>query len=223
VAQVETGLPPHLLDRVAFTTLDALPDTLAESTVLVCATAATDPVVSASAVAQAMERRRSPLPLLLVDVAVPRDVAPEVRDVPGVTVIDLDDLAAGCAAEAAARDAALERADSLAREAAGAFAAELRLRAAAPDVVRLRRYADSVRQAALRRARSRLAELTPRQLAAVEQLTHTIVQKLLHPPTVALRDSARLSPAAGRRRRAATLAATLPASIEGRTDDALSA
>ncbi|CAA9222591.1 MAG: Glutamyl-tRNA reductase [uncultured Chloroflexi bacterium] len=232
VARMQGALPPHLADRVRFATLDALPETLAGSDVLISATAAPDPVVTPAIVAEALNLRRgatgnSPVSaLLLIDIAVPRDVHPAVREIAGVTVFDLDDLASGCAADATARRAALDRADALAREAADAFTAELRLRAAAPDVATLREHAEAVRLAELRRVRGRLAGLSPRQLAAVEQLTHTIMRKLLHPPTMALRDTARLSPTVARRHRAGLLASTVPAPPklqERRPDDALPA
>ncbi|MGH2350694.1 MAG: hypothetical protein ACRDJN_03660, partial [Chloroflexota bacterium] len=76
-----------------------------------------------------------------------------------------------------------------------------------PDIVALRRRAAAIRETELRRFAGRLSDLEPEERAAVEQITHAIVQKLLHPPTVALRRaSARGGPKA-RRTRATILAA----------------
>jgi hypothetical protein len=77
-----------------------------------------------------------------------------------------------------------------AREAADAYAADLRLRQSVPDIVAIRRHAERVRTAALARARRRLGRLTEGELEAVERLTRSIVRQLLHQPTVALRRTA---------------------------------
>ena len=139
---------------------------------------------------------------MLVDIAVPRDVEGAVRDLPGVSLIDLDDLEARCALDPRARRQELERVERAARAEAESCAAALRARAAVPDIVALRRRAAAVRAAELRRYSGRLAGLSPAQRDAVQQLTHAIVQKLLHAPTVALRRS-------GRRDRASLLDALL--------------
>ena len=84
--------------------------------------------------------------------------------------------------------------------------AALERRTAAVDIAALRALAAAIREAELRRVRGRLGGLTERERATVEQVTHAIVQKLLHPPTVALRRAAG-GGAAARRARAAILAA----------------
>jgi glutamyl-tRNA reductase len=187
-------------DRVVPGTLDELPQALAECDAIVCATAASRPVVLASGVASALARRSGAgqprggdssrlagRRLVLVDIAVPRDVEPEVRGLPGVTLLDLDDLEARCALDVHARRREVERIEAVARAEAEDCAAALRARRAIPDIVALRRRADAVRQGEWRRFAGRLQRLSPAERAAVEQLTHSIVQKLLHPPTVALR------------------------------------
>ncbi|HXI18388.1 MAG TPA: glutamyl-tRNA reductase [Chloroflexota bacterium] len=203
LAALRVAFPPA---RVSSATLELLPATLAEVDVLVCATSATEPVVSASAVAGALPSRTG-RPLLLIDIAVPRDVDPAVRALPGVLVLDLDDLAAQCPVERFDRREVIDHADAQARDAACAFEAELRLRAAAPEVAAIRAHAEAIRAAEHRRVGARLAALTPLQRAAVEQLTHAIVQKLLHPPTIALRRAAIGATLSARRERIAILAA----------------
>jgi glutamyl-tRNA reductase len=196
---VETGsaFPPA---RVSAATLEALPRILAEVDVLVCATASPEPVVSAASIAAALSARAG-RPLVLVDIAIPRDVEPASRALAGVRLLDLDDLASHCVADAPARRAAMERADTQAHEAAQAFMAELRVRAAAPEIAALRAHAETIRTAELRRAQKHLAGLTPREQAAIEHLTRTILQKLVHSPTVALRRAA-AAPATATSRRA---------------------
>jgi glutamyl-tRNA reductase len=198
--------------RVAFANLEALPEALATADALICATAASVPVVPAQLVAAALTRRGK-RPLVIVDVAVPRDVEPATRAMAGVRLFDLDDLAAHCALDDDARRAALERAGAIASQEAAAFAAALRLRTTVPGIAALRTRAAQVRATELRRVRGRLDGLSPRQLAIVEQLTHAIVQKLLHPPTVALRRAAGGSASARRARAAIVATLTDPTSL----------
>jgi glutamyl-tRNA reductase len=184
-------------DRTVPATLDALRDALAECDAVVCATASSRPVVTAEDVAAALARRQG-RPLVLVDIAVPRDVAPDVRQIPGVTLIDLDNLEARCALDPAGRRYEMTRVEAAVRAEAALCADALRTRSATPDIVALRRHGKAVRDLAWRRFGARLQDLSAEERAAVEQLTHTIVQQLLHGPTVALRR-------AGRRRRATLL------------------
>ena len=176
-------------ERVELATLDALPAALVTVDALVCATSAPGAVVTEAAVAEAVQRRAG-RPLGLVDIAVPRDVEPAVGGLTGVRLLNLDDLAAGCALDGRARGEALERADALAREEAAAVMAALERRTAATDIAALRAHAAAIRESELRRVTGRLSGLSAREKATVEQLTHAIVQKLLHPPTVALRRAA---------------------------------
>jgi glutamyl-tRNA reductase len=88
------------------------------------------------------------------------------------------------------RRAEVERAEDLARQHAQAIARWLRVRAMSPTIADLRRQADAIRLLELRRAAPRLADLTPEQRLAVAQLTESIVNKLLHGPTIALREAA---------------------------------
>jgi glutamyl-tRNA reductase len=188
--------------RVLASTLAELPHALSTSAAVICATAAAAPVLTAEMAAAAVAARAG-RPLVIVDIAVPRDVEPEVRQLPGVTLIDLDDLEQLCPLDAGTRHRLLEQVERAAREAAESCIASLRARDAIPDIVALRRRAAAIRDAELRRFAGRLSGLAPRERAAVEQLTHAIVQKLLHPPTVALRRAT--ATADGGRRRAAIL------------------
>jgi glutamyl-tRNA reductase len=153
----------------------------------VCATAARSPVVTRDAVAAAAAQRSAPL--VLLDIALPRDVEPLAREVPGVTLIDLDDLERLCPVDSPTRRAEQERAERLAADEADRLADWLRSRAVGPTISELRTYAESIRTAELRRSAARLRDLTPDQIAAVDALTSGIVNKLMHGPTVALREA----------------------------------
>lgn len=180
-------LMAHLRGAIEIDTLDALPEALASAALVVGATAARTAVVSQEAVQAALSHRTKPL--ILLDIALPRDVDPRVRDVTDVTLIDLDDLEQLCPVDTPTRHAERQRAELLACEEAQRLAAWVRTRAVSPDIAELRTYAESVRAAELRRSAARLRDLTPEQVAAVEALTSGIVNKLMHGPTVALREA----------------------------------
>jgi glutamyl-tRNA reductase len=192
--------------RVAAGPLDDLPDVLRDVDLLICATAAAAPVVRHDVLAAAMAHRDGRT-LAIADIAIPRDVDPAARELPGVSLIDLDDLEARCAVDAGGRQRELEQAEERARRAAEACVGALRLRLVGPDIAALRQHAEGIRQAELQRMAGRLRDLTPKEQAAVEQLTYTIVQKLLHAPTVALRRTAQQHPRRGTRERLAILSA----------------
>ena len=135
--------------------------------------------------AEASMRERRGRPQLLVDIALPRDVDPAVRSVPGVFLYDLDDLRAVAEANARERRREAEAAERVVAEAVAAFVAEHH--DAAPLVVRLRQRAEEIRVAELRRAEAGLGPLTAEQQAAVDAATRAIVNKLLHAPTTHLR------------------------------------
>jgi glutamyl-tRNA reductase len=179
----------HLGGEVSIGSLDDLPRALEEAVLIVGATASRVPIVEAEAVHRAVARRRG-RPLVLLDIAVPRDVDPNVRGLPGVQVLDLDELERECPLDVTARRAEIERAEALAAEEAERIADWLRVRAVGPAIVELRGYAEEVRVAEIRRSSTRLKGLTPEQGAAIEALTAGIVNKLLHGPTVALRNAA---------------------------------
>ncbi|HEY1294163.1 MAG TPA: glutamyl-tRNA reductase [Chloroflexota bacterium] len=188
----------NLRGQIEIDSLEGLPVSLREATLVVGATAARTTVVSLSDVTAAMAERTRPLTVL--DIAVPRDVDARVRDLPGVTLIDLDDLERMCPVDTPTRHAEEQRAEALAVEEADRLAEWLRFRAASPAIAELRTYAEEVRTAELRRSASRLRDLTPEQIEAVDALTHGIVKKLMHGPTVALRDAALRQNNAGRSR-----------------------
>jgi glutamyl-tRNA reductase len=162
---------------------------LADAALLIGATASREPVVSGRLLEHAMAARGG-RPLVVLDIAVPRDIDAAARQVDGVQLIDLDDLERLCPVPAHGRHAELELAETLAAAEAERIGRWLRVRAVSPAIVELRQFGELVRTGELRRAAARLKNLTPEELAAVDAVTAGIVNKLLHGPTVALRDSA---------------------------------
>jgi glutamyl-tRNA reductase len=163
---------------VPFDELDAA---LAAVDLVVSATASITPVLTRDRLAKAG-------PLVVLDLAVPRDVAPDAGDVAGVTVIDIDGLAAGRRAlPAAAETAAVEQIVAAEVE---HFLAWLRGADIAPTVAALRTRADDVVSAELRKLMARRPEFSAEQRADVSRTLHRVVQQLLHSPTVRVRQLA---------------------------------
>jgi glutamyl-tRNA reductase len=163
---------------VPYAELDAA---LREADLVVSATAAAEPVLTRDRLTQAGE-------LVVLDLAVPRDVAPDATDVDGVTVIDIDGLAASRRAlPAAAETLAVEQ---IVTAEVDHFLAWLRGADIAPTVAALRTRADDVVAGELRKLTARRPEFTEEQRADVSRTLHRVVQQLLHSPTVRVRQLA---------------------------------
>lgn len=171
------------------TELSDLTEALVDVDVLLASTGATTPILDVDG-AQAVMARRPDRPLLIVDIAVPRDVDHEVAELPGVTLLDMDDLRAFADAGAQARRAEVASVQELLDEELERYIGATSAREVAPMIVALRAQAEAIRTAELERHFSRLSSLEDDQLAAVDALTRGIVAKLLHDPTVALKEAA---------------------------------
>jgi glutamyl-tRNA reductase len=166
-----------------------VPAALADVDLLLSSTGAAAPLLEADDV-ETVIAARAGRPLLIVDIAVPRDIDPAIGHLPGVTLLDMDDLRAfaDVGTQARQREVAGVRAlldDELARYLGATSAREV-----APMIVALRDRAEEVRQAEVDRYRSRLGALDAGQADAVDALTRGIIGKLLHDPSVALKDAA---------------------------------
>jgi glutamyl-tRNA reductase len=128
--------------------------------------------------------------MFLIDIAVPRDVESAVKDLANVFLYDLDDLRAVADANLRERKRQAELAEELVAREAREFTRWRRSREAAPLLTEMRRRAEQIRRAETEEARRRMGPLTAEQDAALDALTSAIVNKLLHPPTVHLRQLA---------------------------------
>jgi len=164
--------------------LRALPDGIREADLVVSATASPATVIPAELVRTA--RAGVDAPLVLLDLAVPRDVEPDAAGVPGVTVIGVEDLRR--AAPAGDADT-ISRAREIVSAEVGRFVTRRRGDELAPLIRAIRRRGDAVMRAELDRHAARLAELTPDERAAVDALARGIVAKLLHDPIVTLKET----------------------------------
>jgi glutamyl-tRNA reductase len=165
-------------------THDQLAQGLEAADLVVASTASKDPVVDAALLGRVMARRAD-RPLLLLDLAVPRDVAPDCRHLPGVRVLDVDAVAAVVANTPAVGQ--VEQARALVAEELAAFVEWQHARQVEPTIAALRARAERIRLGELDRLSNRLAGLDERQRAAVEQLSRSILNTLLHEPTIRLK------------------------------------
>jgi glutamyl-tRNA reductase len=169
---------------------------LLEVDLLLTSTGATVPVVEHDDFAPVMVERAG-RPLLIVDIAVPRDVDPSVRHLDGVTLLDINDLRRFAQVGIERRSHELAAVEAILAEELERFRSAESARGAAPVVAAMRSWADEVRAGELARFEAKLDGLDERQREAVEALTRGLVAKLLHKPTVTLKDTA--GSATGRR------------------------
>ncbi len=139
---------------------------------------------------EAVMAARGGRPLLVVDAAVPRNVDPAAAALDSLTLLDMDDLAAFAEAGMQERRREVKRVKDIIAEEVERYLGIRAARGVAPVVVALRERAEAVRQAELERHRGRLEGLDRLQREAVEALTRGMVAKLLHQPTVRLKEAA---------------------------------
>lgn len=162
---------------------------LARADVVISGTGAPGIVVMREDV-EAAQAARHGRPLFLIDIAVPRDIAEEAAHVPGVFLYDIDDLHHVAIANLRERKKESAAAEAIVEQEVRDFLDWRRSLEVVPLVVELRRRADEIRKHEIEKARARLGPLTPDQEKALEAATSAIVNKLLHAPTVRLKELA---------------------------------
>ena len=169
--------------------LGALATALEEADLLLTSTASPAVLLHADDLEPVLATRPD-RPLLIVDIAVPRDVDPVVGSLAGVTLLDMDDLRTFADAGLAGRRREIDRVQAIVDQEVERYSAVATARSLAPLVVALRQRGEELRAAELERFAPRLSGLTADQREAVEALTKALLAKLLHEPTVRLKDTA---------------------------------
>ncbi|MBM7791265.1 glutamyl-tRNA reductase [Tenggerimyces flavus] len=165
-----------------------LPAAAAGADVLVSCTGAVGTVIEADLIRAAATGRPADQPLVVLDLAMPRDVDEAVGTLPGVALLDLARLAEALADEGRTDD--IEAVRAIVAEEAAAYAASRRAATAAPTVTALRTMAASVVEAELQRLAVRVPDLPPGERAEVEKTVRRVVDKLLHVPTTRVKELA---------------------------------
>lgn len=165
--------------------LAQLPEVLHEADIVISSTASTLPILGKGAVEQALKRRRH-RPMFMVDIAVPRDIEPEIGRLDDVFLYTVDDLQGVVEDNMAARRAAADQAESIIENQVERFVAWQRSQGAVGTIRAFRDQADDIRSRTLEQARQALAQgRSPDE--ALEYLADTLTARLIHNPTVALR------------------------------------
>jgi len=169
--------------------LNEIADTLVGVDVVLSSTASAQVLIERATIEMVMACR-SGRPLLIVDVALPRDVDPGVREVNDVTLLDLDDLKEYAQRSAERRRREIGKVREILAAQIDRYRADRAGRELAPLVTSLHDLGETVRQGELARFRAKLEQLEPDQRTVIEALTQGIVNKLLHEPTVRVKDAA---------------------------------
>ena len=162
---------------------------LCSADIVISSTAAPHPVIRAQAVERAMALRQQ-RPLLLVDIAVPRDVDPEVGRIENVHLYDIDDLEKVVEVNLERRRREIPKVKAIIHKEQADFMAWFRALEVLPTITSLKGRAEEIRLAELQKALRRLGPLPEQQRSIVEALSLGIVNKLLHPPIVNLKGRA---------------------------------
>jgi len=166
--------------------LDKLPDQLVHADIVVCSTASPHPIVGREELELVMGQRQHRA-LLLIDIAVPRDVDPACGELEGVSLYDIDDLQAVVARNLSMRAEETPRALEIVEEEIHRFARWLGQLDALPTIAALRAHGDDVVAQVLSENAGRWESASPRDLARIEAIARSIVSRVLHEPTIRLR------------------------------------
>lgn len=192
---------PHRAERLngsgdaTIYNLEELPQALAEADVVISATAAPHTVIDRELVERVAPERQE-RPLVIIDIAVPRDVEPSVRHVDGVRLFSMDDLQDTLDRSLHARKQEVPKVEAIIEEELEALDREYREFTIKPVISTLRQKAEAIRQRELQRTLRYLGEdVDPETLKHVQHLSRSLVNKLLHEPTLRLREKATASDA----------------------------
>jgi glutamyl-tRNA reductase len=166
--------------------VDLLREGIAWADVVITSTGAPHTIITRALVRDAMALRPE-RPLICIDIAVPRDIDPAVRDVSGVQVFDVDDLRDRVESGLAERRAEIPRVEQIVREQTAGFERWRRSTAFEPLLRELRQHADAIRRRELERVLQRLPTLDDAAREQVEHLSVSLMNRLLHEPTRRLR------------------------------------
>jgi len=161
--------------------LDDIDAAIREADILICSTTAPEPVLDRDQVAAAMAARPD-RDLLIVDIAVPRDVDPTSADVPGVVLRDIDDLKGVVETNMGGRVAEISKIEEIINIAVERFLEWEKSTEFAPTAAALVAKADMIRRVEMERIANVLGELTEEQRNAIDHLSRRMVSKILHTP-----------------------------------------
>jgi glutamyl-tRNA reductase len=166
--------------------LDGLPDQLLHADIVLSSTSSPHPIVGREELELVM-RERAGRPLLLIDIAVPRDIDPACGELDGVSLYDIDDLQAVVARNLDTRASEVPRAMEIVEEEIQRFARWLGQLEVLPTVSALREHGNTIVEQILTENAGRWESASPRDLIRIEAVARAVMSRLLHEPTIRLR------------------------------------
>ena len=166
--------------------LEKLPETFEQADIVVASTSSPHPIVGREELELVMEARGG-RPLLLIDIAVPRDIEASCAEIPGVTLRDIDDLEAAVTHNLSSRAADVPAAEEIIESEIQRFAHWLGALDVRPTIGALHERGESVVEQLLAENAGRWESASPRDLARVEALARAVAGRLLHEPTIRLK------------------------------------
>jgi glutamyl-tRNA reductase len=160
-----------------------------QADVVITSTGAPAPIFRREHAEMFLSRRKN-RPMFFIDIAVPRDVDPEINRLDGIFVYDIDNLEEAVAAHIEGRKQEAERAEAIVADEVERFQAHLTALHVVPTIVSLQEQFETIRQTEVARVRGRLGNLTAEQEMAIETLSRGIINKLLHTPIRSLKSAA---------------------------------
>lgn len=162
---------------------------MAEADIVLCSTGASHYIIRAADVQRAV-RKRMNRPIFLIDISVPRNIDPEVKDIDNAFLFDIDDLELRVERNREERGREAAHAERMVEEEVGVMLQWLKALEVTPTIVALRRRAEAIKEAELNKVLSRLSDLSPQDRQAIENLAAAITNKLLHGSLVTLKAEA---------------------------------
>jgi glutamyl-tRNA reductase len=166
--------------------LDGLPDQLLLADIVLSSTSSPHPIVGRDELEQVMAERQE-RPLLLIDIAVPRDIEATCGELQGVSLYDIDDLQAVVARNLSTRESEAPRAQEIVEEEIHRFARWLGQLETLPTISALREHGSNLVEQVLAENAGRWESASPRDLARIEAVARAVMSRLLHEPTIRLR------------------------------------
>ncbi|MBV9838899.1 MAG: glutamyl-tRNA reductase [Solirubrobacterales bacterium] len=166
---------------------DELPAALCQADIVVAATASPHLLVEAQELGDVMLRRGG-RPMLLIDLAVPRDIDPACGEIAGVSLCDIDDLEAVVSRNRKVRQGEASKADGIVEEEIQRFAAWLGSLEVLPTVAALRRHATAIADQVLLENEDKWESASPRDRRRIEAVARAVVSRLLHDPTARMKE-----------------------------------
>lgn len=187
IERAEAIAEKHGAKAAPWSELDSL---LIAADLIISTTGATEPIITLADYKR-IEHERYQRPLLMLDLAVPRDIDPAVGKCTGVYLVSIDDLSAVCDKNRKSREKEWPKAERIIETETARFMADLNHRATAPTIRRLKTQAEDIKTEELGRLLNKLSDSDEKTRDEITRSFDRLVNKLLHPPLEALRDEAK--------------------------------